>query len=223
LRTEIRHRITIMQMNEEMDAGDIVQQVETPVDSNENADELLQRLAVLGAQELLGVLAREQSEGRLLPRRPQDASQATMAPLLTTDMALVNWRADAKTVSSHIRAFDSKPGAYAFFGDVRLKVFRPVPIKAPAAEPAGCWEWMPEGWWLPARRTQWRWENCNGPEAGECRPQAWWPDIPYPWERSCEEKKNELCRGTPSTGAGSFGPRGKAQCICIHRFRRGGH
>lgn len=127
--------VTIMQMNEFMDAGDIVRQVETPVGPEENADELLKRLAVLGARELLGVLNCEQSGGCRLPRHPQDSSLATTAPLLTTEMAMVDWNTPARKVADHIRAFDSKPGAYAFFGEARIKVFRPAVQDCPPGAP----------------------------------------------------------------------------------------
>lgn len=127
--------VTIMQMNEFMDAGDIVQQVQTPVLPHENADELLQRLAFLGARQVCDVLEQEQTNGKLLPRQPQDVSQITTAPMITTEMAWVHWNVDAKTVANHIRAFDSKPGAYTFFGDVRLKMFRPIPMEGPQGTP----------------------------------------------------------------------------------------
>ncbi len=126
--------VTIMQMNEFMDAGDIVRQIETPVQPDENADELLHRLAVAGTRELLDVLAREEA-GNRLPRTPQDPSRATTAPLLTTEMAWVDWDAGAQTVANRIRAFDSKPGAYTFLSDVRLKVFRPAVLENAEGEP----------------------------------------------------------------------------------------
>jgi len=127
--------VTIMQMNEEMDAGDLVRQVRVSVSPDESADRLLCRLAVLGAEALAGVLAEEARTGALLPRLPQDAAQATRAPLITTDLALIDWRRPATEVAAHVRAFDSRPGAFAFCGENRIKFFNPCVL--PAAAPAG--------------------------------------------------------------------------------------
>jgi methionyl-tRNA formyltransferase len=127
--------VTIMQMNEEMDAGDLVRQVGTPVAAHESADSLLCRLAVLGAEALAGVLAEEEASGVLLPRTVQDGTLATRAPLITTEMALIDWRRSATEVAAHLRAFDSRPGAYAFSGEDRIKFFKPCVLAASA--PAG--------------------------------------------------------------------------------------
>jgi methionyl-tRNA formyltransferase len=127
--------VSIMQMNEEMDAGDLVRQVETPVDPAESADRLLCRLAELGAEALAAVLTEEERSGVPLPRLPQDGALATRAPLITTELALIDWCRPATAVAAHLRAFDSRPGAYAFFGEDRIKFFNPCVL--PAAAPAG--------------------------------------------------------------------------------------
>lgn len=127
--------VTIMQMNEEMDAGDLVRQVGTPVAAHESADCLLSRLAVLGAEVLAGVLAEEEASGVLLPRTAQNGALATRAPMITTEMALVDWRRPATEVASHLRAFDSRPGAYTYCGENRIKLFKPCVLAATA--PAG--------------------------------------------------------------------------------------
>ena len=127
--------VTIMQMNEAMDAGDIVRQVSTTISPEENADSLLCRLAMEGAAALAEVLEQEAASGVPLPRIPQDDALATRAPFLTTEMALIDWRKSAVEVASHLRAFDSRPGAYAYLGDARIKFFSPGVI--PASAPAG--------------------------------------------------------------------------------------
>jgi methionyl-tRNA formyltransferase len=124
-----------MQMNEKMDEGDLVRQVHTTIAPDENADRLLCRLAEEGARALADVLAEEAASGVPLPRVPQDASRASCAPMLTTDLAWIDWRRPAAEVASHLRAFDSRPGAYAFFGEARIKFFSPGVISATA--PAG--------------------------------------------------------------------------------------
>lgn len=136
---EMTTGVTIMQMNEEMDAGDLVRQVRTTVEPGENADQLLKRLAVEGARALCEVLTGELALGHPLPRVPQDASQATRAPLLTTELALVDWRKPAAEVAFHLCGFDSRPGAYAYFGEHRIKFFTPgvVPATAPAGTVLG--------------------------------------------------------------------------------------
>jgi methionyl-tRNA formyltransferase len=105
------------------------------VAAHESADSLLCRLAVLGAEALAGVLAEEEASGVLLPRTVQDGTLATRAPLITTEMALIDWRRSATEVAAHLRAFDSRPGAYAFSGEDRIKFFKPCVLAASA--PAG--------------------------------------------------------------------------------------
>ncbi len=128
--------VSIMQMNAEMDAGDIVRFFRTPVFPDESADQLLRRLSCEGARLLLEVL-KEEEAGNPCTRTPQDHALATIAPLITPEMAWINWNQPAVQVARVIRAFDCRPGAFSFFKDQRIKFFCPkvVPWEAISVTP----------------------------------------------------------------------------------------
>lgn len=102
--------VTIMQMDEGLDAGPILFQLPTPIAPDETGGELADRLAELGAQALIQALALLE-QGALVPR-PQDHARATYAPKLTREAARIRWTEPAETVARQIRALDPKPGAW---------------------------------------------------------------------------------------------------------------
>ena len=70
--------VTIMHMAEALDAGDIILQAATPIDLNENVEQLHDRLAVMGA-ELLGKAVSAIADGTA-PRTPQDDEPVHLRP-----------------------------------------------------------------------------------------------------------------------------------------------
>ncbi len=117
--------VTIIELNERMDEGDILARAETPVGPRETAGELETRLAVLGAGLLLDTI------GRLgtLVREPQDHSRATPAPKIRNEDGLINWSAEAVGVDRRVRALAERPGTYTFFRGRRLQVHRGRPLE----------------------------------------------------------------------------------------------
>jgi methionyl-tRNA formyltransferase len=67
--------VTLMQMVREMDAGDIIEQVSTPITANETYGELADRLSHFAPQLLESLLAKLES-GEALTRKPQDPKQS---------------------------------------------------------------------------------------------------------------------------------------------------
>jgi len=117
--------VTAMYMAPEMDTGDMIEIRRTPIDPEENAQQLLDRLAVMGGEllvELLGRLA----QGEALPRTPQDSSKATMAPMLSKALCPINWAKSAHEIHDQIRGLDPWPVATAMLGGKRFKIYRAV-------------------------------------------------------------------------------------------------
>ena len=79
--------VTAMYLCREMDAGDIIEVSKTPIGENETAGELLDRLAVLGADLLSKTLSRFAADGKV-NRTPQCSEEATYAPMLDKSMVL---------------------------------------------------------------------------------------------------------------------------------------
>jgi methionyl-tRNA formyltransferase len=115
--------ITIIQMNEGMDTGDILIQTTMAIEPNETAGGLFDKLAVLGSTTLLHAIKGFQ-EGTLIPV-PQNHDLATVAPMLKKDDGLIDWQKDAKQIECLIRGLDPWPTAYCFLNSKRLRLFNP--------------------------------------------------------------------------------------------------
>lgn len=122
LRGETSTGVTIMQMNERMDEGDILLQRATPIGAGETHGELEPRLATLGAetlQEALALLHR----GELHPT-PQVHADATLAPLIKKEDGRIDWSLPAIEIARRVRAFNPWPSAHTTWDGKMLKIHR---------------------------------------------------------------------------------------------------
>ena len=119
--------VTIMQMDEGLDEGDILLARATPIPDAMTGAELREVLAGLSAETLVEAVdlfaAREDGarEGGL-QRQPQDDAAATFAPPLKKAEAAIHWADNARDLWLRVRAFSPRPGAFAFDGATRIKV-----------------------------------------------------------------------------------------------------
>ena len=113
--------VTIMRMVPALDAGPVILQVRTPVLGDETYGELALRLSELGALALIEALTLMDLGG--VTERPQDDSQATLAPKIEREDARIDWTRPAVAVARAIRAFDPKPGAWSMLRDLEVKLF----------------------------------------------------------------------------------------------------
>ena len=113
--------VTAMYLCREMDAGDMIDVAKTPIGENETAGELLDRLAVLGA-DLLSVTL-EKIEKGTVTATVQDSSLATYAPMLDKTMCPIDWNKTAKQVHNHVRGMNPWPVATAELGGKRFKIY----------------------------------------------------------------------------------------------------
>jgi methionyl-tRNA formyltransferase len=118
--------VTVMRMNERMDAGPVLLQVPEPIGPEETSTELAARLSEIGAEALVETLALMEADD--ISETPQDESRVTFAPLVTRDHARIDWGLTANSVSCHIRAFDDSPGAWTHSSREEIKMFRPAPL-----------------------------------------------------------------------------------------------
>ncbi len=115
--------ITIIQMDEGMDTGDILLKATIKTEPDETAGSLFDRLAVLGSETLLKAI-KGLREGTIIPV-PQDHDRATLAPMLKKDDGLIDWHKDAKEIECLIRGLDPWPTAFCFVNSKRLRLFKP--------------------------------------------------------------------------------------------------
>ena len=107
-----------------MDAGDVVGVSKTPIGPNETAGELLDRLAVLGADLLSDTLTKF-AQGALVGE-PQDESKVTLAPMLDKSMCPIDWSKTAQQVHDHVRGLHPWPVATMELNGQKFKVHATV-------------------------------------------------------------------------------------------------
>jgi methionyl-tRNA formyltransferase len=114
--------ITIMQMNERMDAGDVLLQEETPIRGDDTSASLGERLAEIGARLL--VLALDRLERGELVAQPQNEAHATLAPMVRKEEGEIDWSRPGAEIERAVRAFTPWPSAYTRLHGKLLKVHR---------------------------------------------------------------------------------------------------
>ncbi len=116
--------ITTMFMEAGMDTGPMLLKTTTPIAPLENAVELAERLAGIGADLLMDTLT--QLRANQLAATPQDDAQATYAPLIQKADYCIDWQRSAIALHNQIRGF--YPHCVAQYRRERLKVLATVPI-----------------------------------------------------------------------------------------------
>ncbi len=105
--------LTVIEITDRMDAGDILGQRATPIGPDETAGELHDRLALLGAR-LVTEVVRELALDEV-GRRHQNEARVTLAPRLKKTDGLVDWNQPAADVHNLIRGTTPWPGAYTWW------------------------------------------------------------------------------------------------------------
>jgi len=120
LKGEKKTGVTIFELNEKMDEGDILVQHEVDIFPKETAGELETRLAQIGADLLQKTVENIDD----IKPWPQDHSQATYAPRLTKEDGRVDWQKTALLLEREIRAFQPWPTSYTHLRDSRIKIIK---------------------------------------------------------------------------------------------------
>lgn len=126
---DARSGITLMQMDEGLDTGPMLVRAPLEIGARETGGSLHDRLAALGAREIVAALAR--LEHGPLPAVAQPAEGASYAAKIAPGETWLDWRRSATELDRAVRAFDPLPGARARLGGTLLK------IRAAQPEPGG--------------------------------------------------------------------------------------
>ena len=113
--------VSAQHMVREMDAGDVIDVEKTPIGENETAGELLDRLAVLGADLLSRVLSRVKS-GDPCVGTVQNTEAVTFAPMLDKTMCPIDWNKTAQQVHNQVRGLHPWPVATMELKGQKFKV-----------------------------------------------------------------------------------------------------
>jgi len=113
--------ITIMQMDAGLDTGPLLAQEPMPIDPQARSQQLLARLAQLGAALLLTTL--EQAQAGLLLPRPQPDQGVTYAAKIGKAEARIDWGGSAEQIARQVRAFNPRPVAETRWLGQQLRVW----------------------------------------------------------------------------------------------------
>lgn len=114
--------VTTMLMDVGLDTGDMLLKKTTPIDPDEDAQSLHDRLSAIGAEALAETLDLLVA-GRLIPEK-QDDSQSCYAPMLKKELGCIDWTQGAQEIKNLVRGITPWPGAYTYCDGKMLKIFR---------------------------------------------------------------------------------------------------
>lgn len=112
--------ITIMQMDEGLDTGDMLLKTTTPIQPDDTGGSLHDRLADLGGKAIVEALAKL-DEGKLTGE-PQNEDQACYAHKLSKEEGHIDWQRNAADIERLVRAFNPWPGTFTDLGDQRIRI-----------------------------------------------------------------------------------------------------
>lgn len=125
--------VTAMMMDAGMDTGDMLFARTTPIAADDTAETLLYKLSLTAAGMVPEVLA--WAERGTFTRTPQNAAEATYAPIISKEDGAVNWHMSADNIANRLRGFTPWPGIYSFVDGAKIEFLsvRAIRENAPAA------------------------------------------------------------------------------------------
>lgn len=148
--------VTTFKLKHEIDTGDILLQESLPIDENETAGDVHDKMKEIGARVLVETVKRI-ADGTL-EERPQSAIRSPQsedadsrlptpdsqllkhAPKIFTDTCNIDWRKSIDEIHNLIRGLSPFPGAFTELGDKTIKIFRSEKeLLFPTSKP-GRWE-----------------------------------------------------------------------------------
>jgi len=114
--------VSIILMDERIDTGPILSQNKTLLGRNETAEQLNNRLAVLGSELLIDTIP-DWIEGKI-KLRPQDEKLATYTKTLVREDSQIDWRKKPEELDRQIRAFNPWPGTYTIYKKRKIKILK---------------------------------------------------------------------------------------------------
>lgn len=118
--------VTTMRIDAGLDTGDILLQKETAISPEDTAESLAPRLAAIGADLMVETLHGLETDA--VHARPQDHTQATLAPILRKEDGRIDFRRTAQEICNRLRGFQPWPGAFTTFRGKNLHLWAAKPI-----------------------------------------------------------------------------------------------
>lgn len=114
--------VTIMYLNEQMDAGDIITQKEVDIGEDETTGELWNRLSIIGAELLVESIKKIENGTVLRIAQPEEY---TLAPMLNKDMSKIDWKVKTSSnIKNLVRGLNPIMGAFSYLNGKKIKFWK---------------------------------------------------------------------------------------------------
>lgn len=118
--------ISIINISEKLDEGDIFLQCKFSIQNNETKDSLEDKMVKIGAPILISTLDLLQ-EDKIVPYQ-QEIKGITYTPLFSKEDLKIDWHNTAKEIDNKIRAFSGEPGCFSFWNKKIVKIIKVTEI-----------------------------------------------------------------------------------------------
>ena len=116
--------ITLMRMDKGMDTGDIISQATCEILPEDNFGSLYNKLAEIGANELINFLDKlESGEIKNIDLKKQDDSLASYTSLIKKEFCKIDWSKNSCEIINFVRGLNPKPGAFCLYKNKILKIW----------------------------------------------------------------------------------------------------
>lgn len=129
--------VTLMQMGEGLDDGDMLWQNKCDITPQDTYLSLEQKLAQIGSDLLIQALNQFVENPACLTPVKQDAELVTHAPKITKEEAHLDWTLPAEVIERKIRALDPAPGCFTFYQNQRIKIWGAQILPQQSFQPPG--------------------------------------------------------------------------------------
>lgn len=126
--------VTIMQMSEGLDTGDMLTKVSTKIE-RKNASQLHDELSVLGADLLVETLSLIE-QGKVFPEK-QDDKLSTYTKMISKQDGKIDFSNSPVDVERLVRGFDPWPGAFCQYQDIIMKIWKSESLEVECNKPYG--------------------------------------------------------------------------------------
>ncbi len=114
--------VTTFFLREKVDTGNIILQKEVEIDDNDNFQTLHDKLSKIGAELVLETIRKIESGN--FETRPQNDSEATLAPKITKEICRINWNQPAFKIHNLVRGLSPTPTAFTIFDNKIFKIYQ---------------------------------------------------------------------------------------------------
>ncbi|MGN0361422.1 MAG: methionyl-tRNA formyltransferase [Bilifractor sp.] len=120
---EEKSGVTIMQMNEGLDTGDMLARVEVPITADETGGSLFDKLAAAGAKLLVETLPKVEA-GTLHPVKQPEESPTPYARMIRKEDGKIEWSLPASKIECLVRGMNPWPTAFTSLNGKGLKIWK---------------------------------------------------------------------------------------------------